>query len=151
MFSRTDLRVNAGDPALLVNQVADPVRAPGLGVVAGSIRHAGGSLDVAQQRKWELEFLHERRIVLDIVETDTQHDDIVGDEVAILIAEPATLGRSAGSVSLGIKPQQNFLPAQTGKRKRLTLMGLQGEVRCRVSDLEHRISSETERSRSRRL
>ena len=109
MLSRIDLRVNAGDLALLVNQVADPVRAPGLGVVAGSIRHAGDSLSVTQQRKWEIEFLHECRIVLDIVETHTQHDDIVGNEVGILIAEPATLGGSAGGISLRIEPQQNLL------------------------------------------
>lgn len=48
--------------------------------------------------------LSEGGILFNIVEADAQYLDIILVEVANLIAEPATLNRSAGGISLRIKP-----------------------------------------------
>lgn len=138
MLPGADLGIHPCNPALLVDQVADPARAFGVGIVAGAVRHTRDALGVAQQRKRKIEFFGERRVVLDAIEARAEDDDIVGDEVLILIAEPATLGGSAGGIGPGIKPQQDFLAAQAGKRERFALMRRQRKVRCQLSDLEHK-------------
>jgi hypothetical protein len=55
----------------------------------------------------------------------------------LLAAEPAAFDRSARSVSLGVKPQQNFAAAQTRKRKLVAFVGGQSEIGCDVTDFWH--------------
>jgi hypothetical protein len=57
-------------------------------------------------------------------------------EVGLLVAEPATLDRSARCVSLGKKPDQKLATAQILKRDRVPLMRLQAEIRSDISGLD---------------
>jgi len=112
MVAGVDAVVNARDLALFVDQEADATRVTRLGIVARAVGHPEGAVGVAQQREVEGVLLRKGGVVLDSIEARTQDDDLVFDKIILLVAEPAPFGGSAGSVSLGVEPQQHFLPAQ---------------------------------------
>src|SRR3954468_13523898 len=57
-----DLRIRLPDLAVLADQVGDPLRGGGAGVVRGSVGDADLSVHVAEERKVELELLGELRV-----------------------------------------------------------------------------------------
>ncbi len=74
-------------------------------------------------------------VLLDAVKARPEHLDIQPVKVGLLIAEPATLDRSAGCVSLGIEPDEYLVPAQITERERATLVGREGEIRGVIARL----------------
>jgi hypothetical protein len=75
--------------------------------------------------------------LFDVIEADAEDLNIVLVEVANLVAEPATFDRSAGSIGLGIEPEDNFAPAQFRECDLLALVTREREVRRRFANLEH--------------
>jgi hypothetical protein len=113
MIARIDLVVDLRNPAILVDQKADSAGVTRLGVGTGTVGQSNAAIGVAQQWKWKIIPLCKRGILFNVVEADAQDLDIVLFEVADLIAEPATLDRSARCVGLGIKPENHLSAAQS--------------------------------------
>jgi hypothetical protein len=92
-------------------------------------------IGIAEQRKGKLILLGELGILFDVVEADAEDLDIIPFKIANLIAEPATLDRSAGSVGLRIEPENNLAAAQFRERDTFALMSREREVRRRFANL----------------
>ncbi len=105
MVCRIDLGVHRRDFPLLVDQIADARRVAWSYIAASAISHPNLALGVAQQRERETVLPGECRVGRYVIEADTEDDDAAIFERAVLVAEPATLSRSAASVGFGIEPQ----------------------------------------------
>jgi len=81
-----------------------------------------------------LVLLGKRGILFDVVKADTQDLDIILSEIADLIAEPATLNRSARCIGLRIEPQNNLAAAQFRKHDVFALVRGEREVRRRLAN-----------------
>ena len=90
--------------SLFINEVANAPRVAGLGIVASAIGEAKRTRGVAQEGKGKAEFLRESRIFGYGVETHSKYFYVPGVKISNLVAEPAALGSSPGSVGFGIKP-----------------------------------------------
>ena len=112
MIARVDAIVNALDFPFLINQEADACGVPCLGIITSSVGHPEPAIRIAEQRKIEAVFFRKGGILLDCIKADAQNGDIVLDEVILLVTEPATLGRSARCIGLGIEPKEDLLAAQ---------------------------------------
>ena len=151
MIARINLVIDTRDFARFVDQDTDSLRIPRLHVVARAIGEPERSLGVAQDRKVVVVLLREGGVLFNGVEARPQHRDIVLVEVGLMVAEPATLDRSARCVGLRIKPDQDLSVAQILKRDQVPLMRLQGEIRSDISGLNrHRHSTPRRDSASRR-
>jgi hypothetical protein len=82
------------------------------GVVARAVGEPELSPGVAQQGIGELELLGERGVLLDSVEGDPENGGILRLEGVGVVAEPATLDRSARCVGLGIEPEDQVLAGE---------------------------------------
>jgi hypothetical protein len=116
MIARIHLVIDSSELAVFVNQETHAACVTCLTVSAGPIRHPHTSVGVAQQRKWEVVLLGKVGILFDIIEADAEYLNIVLIKVADLVAEPATLDRSARGVGLGIKPEYDFASTQFSER-----------------------------------
>ena len=137
MVARIDLIVHARNQALLVDEEA---HAPGpfrLRIVTRSVRDSDVAIAVAEQRKRERIFVCERGVRGDIVEARAENLDLVFVVVVLMIAEPATFGRSARGVGGRIKPQQHFSSAQVRERNRAAVVRRQRKVGSPISCLDH--------------
>jgi hypothetical protein len=137
VISRIHLRINGGDFALAINQIADAIGIARARAIGGAIRDGHLVVGVGQQFEREIKFGRECGIARGIVEAEAENLDVGILECGVLVAEPATFTRSAGGVGLGIEPHQDFAAAQRGERERLAIMGLQFKIRRRVANLQH--------------
>lgn len=90
--------------ALFIDQITDAIGKAGTGILTGPIGQAYAPRRVAQERVWKAEFFRKSGVLLNRVKADSQNLDILRCEVFDLVAEPATLNRSAGSIGFWIKP-----------------------------------------------
>jgi hypothetical protein len=131
-----------GDLPVLVDDVCDPFRVLILLRIRGAVRESDLAIGVAQQREREVELLGELRVCGDVIETDAEDRGVLrlvlGDEVP----EPGTLGRSAGCVSLRIKPEHDLAPAQIVQRDFVAAMIGHLKIWSLVANVEHASSSE---------
>jgi hypothetical protein len=104
MVARIHLVIDPREVAVLVDEKAHTARMTGLIVGTCTIRQADPAIGIAQQRKRKFVLLGEGGVLFDIVEADAQDLDIILFEIADLIAEPATLSSSSGSICLRIEP-----------------------------------------------
>src|SRR5206468_4174179 len=109
VLGRLDAAVGLLHLAVGADQVADPLRTAGLGVVGGAVGEADLAVRVAQQREVVVELLREGRVGLRGVEADPEDLDALLLVLVLEVAEPATLLGSAGGVGLGIEPEDDFL------------------------------------------
>ena len=58
-------------------------------------------------------------------------------EIGVLVAEPATFGRSTRGIGLGIKPQQHFAATKGGQRQELAFVGQQSEIWRGIAGFQH--------------
>ena len=93
---------------MLINQIADPSRIAGFGVIAGAIGEAEAPLGIAQERKRKIKFTRKRSVLGYRVKTDSKNLNIPGAELVYLVAEPAAFRRSARRVGLWVEPQKHF-------------------------------------------
>ena len=119
MLLRLDLGVGFPDPTVRSDQVADAPGRAGLGVVTRAISHAHGTVGVAQQRKVVVELLREGGVVRCGVEAGADDNRVLGVELRLQVAEPATLLGSTRSVRLGVEPEKHVLAAEIRKADRV--------------------------------
>jgi hypothetical protein len=108
MLARIDALVHAFDPALLVNEKTHACWMPRVKIRTRAVRESCRALAIAKQRKFEAKLLGESAVLLGRVETRAEHLDPVLVVVLLMVAEPASLERSAGRVGLGVKPKQHL-------------------------------------------
>ena len=101
-------------------------------VVASAIGHAHAAIDVAQQRKVEVELLAKCSVVRRRIATHTQDGSIDGVVIALEVAEPATLDGSARGIGNRVKPKHQGLSPVVAKSHRVSVIVLDTKVRrCR--------------------
>jgi len=137
MLARVHLVVHARDPALLVDEKTHALRPFRFRIVARAISQRDATINVAKQWEREVILLCERGIRLDAVEAGAENLNFVLVVVALMVAEPATLCRSARGVSGRIEPQQHLAPPQSDKRDRLAIMRRQRKFGSLISNFDH--------------
>jgi hypothetical protein len=137
MIARIHLVIDPRKLAVLIDQETHAARISRLAIRTGAVRHSHAPVGIAKQRKRKVVFLGKVGILLDVIEADAEDLNIVLVEVANLIAEPASLGRSAGGISLGIEPEDDFASTQFRECDLLALMTREHEVRRRFANLKH--------------
>jgi hypothetical protein len=135
MVARIDLIVDARDVAVLVDQNADAIGVTCLIIGTRAVCDSHAAIGIAEQGEGKLVLIGELGIPFNVVEADTQDLDIILIEVGDLIAEPATLDRSAGGIGLRIEPENNLAAAQFRERNTLAFMSREREVRCGFANL----------------
>jgi hypothetical protein len=149
MIARVHLVIDAHKFAVFIDQKAHTARISRLTISTGAVGHTHASVGIAKQRKRKVILLRKVGILFNVIEADAEDLNIVLVEVANLVAEPATLDRSAGGIGFGIEPQDNFATAQFCQRDLLTLMTHERKVRSRIANLEHYFGVLLSRSRNR--
>ena len=104
MIARIDLRVHPRHTALLIEKKTHPIWIARRGIGASAACKREFAIDVAKQRKLKIVRAREVGVRLSIVEADAKDCDVVVIKIILLIAEPATLDGSSGSVSHRVKP-----------------------------------------------
>ena len=137
MIARIHLVIDSRELAVFVDQETHTTRVTRLTISASAVCHPHAPVGIAKQREWKVVFLGKAGVLFDIVEADAEDLNIVLIEVADLVAEPATLDRSARCVGLGIKPKDNLAPAQFRECDLLALVTRESEIRRRFANLKH--------------
>lgn len=131
-----DLALVAQDLALRVD---DDAGAPGgllLEIFGGAIGHGNGVIRVAEQRETELVLFRKCPVQFGGIKADPEDNRILLVKLFLVIAEPATLGRSPRGVSHRIEPQDNVLTAQLGQLNGVAVVITQTERRGQIADLQ---------------
>lgn len=114
MVGGVDVRVRLADGSVPADPIADAFRVGSVLGIARTIGHPNGARRIAEKREVEVEFLRERAVVVDAIETDTEDVNVLLGVLLSLVTEPATLFRSPGGVGLGIEPQDDVFPRVVG-------------------------------------
>ena len=141
MVSGIDPLVGPGDLSLFVDEKAHPLGPGRLGVLAGPVCERDRSIEVAEQRKLELVPVRERGVRFHTVEADAEDLDVLFIVIVLMVAEPATLGRSTRGVRCRVKPQQHAATPQVGQCYGPTVVRRQCKIRSPITRLEHFVSS----------
>jgi len=94
-------------------------------------------LDVAEQRKGISELFGERRVVLDAIEGNSEDFDVALLEIAVEVAEPATLFGSTGRVRLRVEPEDHCLATVVGEAASLARVVKNREIGSLITGFEH--------------
>ena len=137
MVPGIDPLVGPRDLSLFVDQKAHPIWPGRLGILASAESECDRSIDVAEQRKLEGIFLCERGVRFHTIEAGAEDLDIVFVVVVLMVAEPATLRRSARGVCGGVEPQQHPPTAQIGQCYGPAVVRRQCKIRSSITRLEH--------------
>ena len=129
MLGRLHARVGLLDLAVGADQVADPLRGAGPGVVAGAVGEADLAVGVAEQREVVVELLREGRVGLLVVEADPEDLDALLVVLGLEVAEPATLLGSAGGVGLRVEIDDELLTLEILQRNVAAAVARQLESR----------------------
>ena len=98
MISGIDPVVDASDLSVFVDEKAHPIWPGRLEIPASAVGECDRSIEIAEEWKPEVIFLRERGVRFHPVEAGAENLDVVFIVVVLMIAEPATLGRSARGV-----------------------------------------------------
>ncbi len=96
------------DLALAADHHADARRAL-LRIGVGAVGGADSPVGVTDQREVEVELLGKLPVVGGAVEGRAENDGVLAIVVALQVAEPATLRRSARSVGFRVEPEHDRL------------------------------------------
>ena len=140
MVARIDLIVHARDFALLINKITHALGPLRFRIVARAVRDRDTAIGVTEQRERKGVLLCERGIRLDVIEAGAENLDIVFVVVTLMVAEPATFGRSSRSIGGRIEPQQHLSSAESRQRNRAAIVRRQRKIGCPVSCLNHRVT-----------
>ncbi len=137
MSRRIDFGIDREDVSVGADDVAHPL---GVGRVLG-LTGAVGEPDVpsrvAEKGEVEVELLRERTVLVLGVEADSQNLRVRVLELPDVVAEPATFGGSAGSVGLGVEPEDDDPSQIIREPNEFPSMVLDREVRRFVAFLQH--------------
>lgn len=124
------------DPALRVDQVADPRRARGVSI-GGAIGDADALVRVAEQREGKAELLPEGPVLLLGVDADAKNDAVAVFELADSITESLALDRSPGGVGHRIPPERDGRAAVLIQGHGGAVLVLHRECGCRITNVQH--------------
>jgi hypothetical protein len=141
MVSGIDPLERPSDLSLFVDQKAHSIRPGRLGILASAVCECDRSIEVAEQRKLELILVREGGVRFHTVEAGAEDLDVVFIVVVLMVAEPATLGRSARGVCCRVKPQQHLSTPQIGQCYSPTVVRGQCKIRSPLTSFEHFVSS----------
>jgi hypothetical protein len=110
MPRRVDLGIDREDVTVGADDVAHPPGVGGVPAVTSAVGEPDVPSRVAEKGEVEAELLRERAVVVLRVEADPQDLGVRILEFPNVVAEPATFGGSAGSVGLGVEPEDDDLP-----------------------------------------
>ncbi len=116
MHRRVDLGIDGEDVTVGADDVAHPPGGGGVPAVTSSVGEPDVPSRVAQKGEVEVELLRESAVLVLGVEADSQNLGVRLLELPDVVAEPATFGRSAGGIRLGIergrRPSRGSLSAE---------------------------------------
>lgn len=131
-----DLRVGLEDRPVPPDHVSDPLLGGGVRVIHRVIGDADLPVLVAQEQEGKGLLLGEGSLLGYGIVADPQDLDAALLEGGVVVAEPATLDRSARGVSFGVEPDQNFLAAEALQRNGFALVRLEAEIRGDITGFE---------------
>jgi hypothetical protein len=105
-----DLGVDRENVSLGADDVAHPLGVGGVLALTGAVGEPDVPRGVAEQREVEVELLGKSAILVFRVEADSQNLRVLLLELSDVVAEPATFRGSAGSIGLGVEPEDDDLP-----------------------------------------
>jgi hypothetical protein len=111
---------------------------PGLRIRARAIGQRCRALAIAEERELKLELLCKSPILLWRVEAGAENLDIALLVVILMVAEPASLQRSARRIGLRVKPQQHFSPPEIRQSNRSAVVRREAEIGCVIAGFNHR-------------
>ena len=138
MRLRAHLGMRLSDLSVRADDVGDPARGRRLRVVGRPVGDSDLAAHVTEERKRVVELLRERRVLVEGVERDAQDLGVLLLKAGVEVAEPATLGRSAGSVGLWIEPEHDRAPPVVRKPARAPRVVSHGKLGGGGSYGEHR-------------
>ena len=137
MGFRIHLRISVKNPTVLTDHVADALRITGFRIIGRPVGDPNAAIDVTKQPIRKLELLRKGPILIDRIEADPQYLEARRTDSICVVAQRATLNRSARCICLGIKPEQNLLPPQLRKAHGLPAVILNGKRRSFTNDFKH--------------
>jgi len=151
MPRRVDLGIDREDVTVGADDVAHPPGGGGVPVVTCAVGEPDVPSRVAEKGEVEVELLRESAVLVLRVEADSQNLGVRLLELPDVVAEPATFGRSAGRIRLGIEPEDDDLPEVVSQPNEIPPVILDFELGCFVSPLQHRRISRSPHEAHRRL
>lgn len=125
------------DHTLLIDDIRDATRVFVFRGIRGTVVESDGALDVAEQRKREVELLGELAVVGRRVEADAEDEGVLRFVLRLEVPEPGTLTRSPRGIGLRIEPQHDLLAAQLGEPHAIPKMIVDFKVRSRTPGRQH--------------
>jgi len=137
MFPGVYLPYCLGYTAFGVDNIGDSFGVLSIRTIARAVSQPDFSIGVAQQAEGEIELPGEGQVLFNGIEADAKYFGILCSVFLDSITESFTLGRSAGSVSLWIEPQDHGFAPKIAEADVLPGVGLDCELRCNLPDFEH--------------
>jgi hypothetical protein len=134
MLPGVDLPYRLSYAAFGIDDIGDSFSVLSVRFIARAISHPDFSIGVAKQSEREVELPGECQVLFDGIKAHSKYFGILCGVFLDSITESFTLGRSAGSIGLWIKPQDHALAAQIGQTNVLSGVGLDCELRGNLSD-----------------
>jgi hypothetical protein len=131
-----------GDLAVLVDDVGDALRVLVFGRFRGAVCDADLPIGVAEKWEGEVELFGESPVGVDVIETGAEDGRVLRSILRAKVPEPGTLGRSAGCVSLRIKPEHNLAASQIVKRNVAPLVIGHFKIGSFIANIQHSSSSQ---------
>ena len=151
MSRGVDLGIDREDVTVGADDVAHPPGVGGVPVVTCAVGEPDVPSRVAEKGEVEVELLRESAVLVLRVEADSQNLGVRLLELPDVVAEPATFGRSAGGIRLGIEPEDDDLPEVVSQPNEIPPVILDFEVRRFLAFLQHRRLSRFPHEARRRL
>jgi len=146
-----DLGVDGEDVSLGADDVAHPLGVGGILIVTSAVGEPDVPSRVAEKGEVELELLRKRTVLGLRVEADSQNLGVRLFELPDVVAEPATFGRSAGGIRLGVEPENHDLPEVVSQPNQIPTVILDFELGCFLALLEHHAFNRSPHEAHRRL
>ena len=137
MSRGVDLGIDREDVPVGTDDVAHALRIAGVRAVASAVGEPDVPSGVAEKREVELELLRESAVLFLRIEADSQNLRVLLLELPDVVAEPATLGRSAGGIRLRIEPEDHDLPEVVPEPHEIPLVILDFELGRFLTFLQH--------------
>ena len=105
MGTCTDRAIHLLNLPRLVNQITDTFGIACRGIITCPVGQAECAVRIAQEQEGKIKLLGKGSILSNRIKAHPEDFNILGLEVCNVVTEPATFGRSTGSICLWIEPQ----------------------------------------------
>ena len=151
MSRGVDLGIDREYVSVGTDDVAHPLGVGGILIVTSAVGEPDVPSRVAEKGEVEVELLRKRTVLVLCVEADSQNLGVRLLELPDVVAEPATFGRSAGGIRLGVEPEDDDLPEVVLQSNEIPPMVPHFELGSFLSFLDHgRVKRSPREARPRR-